>query len=126
MSFDPQTPRDWIDRLAEFDHAFVTEEFARDICEVFAVQPFVQTRAVDEPGTFKGFSAWDEDGNDLPAGTEVRGADADFLAVHLVHTLGLKAGLHTDRLGQIEGRGTRLRAACDILKRGLEDGTITA
>jgi hypothetical protein len=103
------TQAEALDMIESWDHAFVTPAGAVEVCGALGIPaPSPQVR-IANPQDFKGLTVWDDEGNELPPGTEVQGHDAEILAAHCCKSLGVDYGSRS-------GRGSQLRACVRALR----------
>ena len=105
-----KNPLKAIKELREHDHGFLKGDYAVKLAKSFGYTPSLVTLEADEPGTFKGLTLYDDDGNALPAGTKREGIEAHGLAEQICQHLKVP-------YQQFFGIGSQLRGCCDALEK---------
>ena len=88
-----------VQMLYDLDHAFVSKEGVEKLTKPFGFVGTTRVFRADPPGTFKGLTLWDKDGNEIP---EMEGQDSAIVAVQICEHLGIE-------YQPMYGRGSQLR-----------------
>jgi|SRR3990167_5181369 len=88
-----------VQQLYDLDHAFVGKEGVEELTKPFGFTGTTQIFKADPPGTFKGLTLWDKDGNSV---NEMEGQDATTIAEQICNHCGIV-------YEPMYGRGSQLR-----------------
>lgn len=99
-----------INELNTLDHCFINEEGVATYTKPFGFMGSTYLAKTDPPGTFKGLSLQDKDGNSIQ---ELRGNAAHVVAEQIARHLDVN-------YPDMHGVGSRLRAACEAVLKLLD------
>lgn len=94
-----------IRELYQADHAFISKKGVEYYTKPFGFIGSSYLAKADPPGTVKGLTLQDKDGNSI---SELEGQDADIIAQEICEHLGVK-------YEPMWGRGSRLRVCCSAI-----------
>ena len=104
--------------MVKFDHALLTPETAKAICEPFGIEPNLgkhrDTRSQFKGLTLSGINP--ETGKEFVEGDYATGVEAHNLAVHIARHLQVE-------FTEMFGIGSQLRSACQAILKSLCDCT---
>ena len=103
-----------IKELKGYDHCFLTEEGAEEICKPFGLKPLLYL-AKDNRSQFKGLKLNGINpttGVEFVEGDKAKGQDAHRLACYIADKLGVE-------YQEMFGIGSQLRSACEAIEKSL-------
>ena len=104
------TKQEAVDELIQLGHAFINREGVKAYTNPFGFMGSTYMAKSDPPGSFKGLTLYDGNGNFLE---ELEGQDTSITATEIANHLGID-------FTEMHGRGSQLRSACEAVQKHLQ------